>query len=270
MENYEDDEDAHYCIKCHVTVTGLDNYVRHRQTGCRPSVPKNEVMYPEILNADTFFNSLELRSSVKPKSGGSQVHHRDKKSRSDDRRRRGRRCQEIEESASKEKLMTLSPVATDLDDPTDHIGIPSLVGFPEIVTFTGKSSTVTSRKAPTPKPTDKKRNEDRVWLNDPILDDLVANKASPATALDSDAEYDYRHDDESDDSQDDDIDSDESTESDDEREYHSQAHTGGKWKPDQLLHEIVTPNDDELEQDDYHRDSPQLHTGGKWKPTEVS
>ncbi|XP_015120854.1 zinc finger protein 99 [Diachasma alloeum] len=268
MEHYEDDEDTHYCIKCHVTLTGLDNYVRHRQTGCRPSEPKNEVMYPEILNADTFFNSLELRSSVKPKSSGIQVlDDRDKKSRADDKRKKGKRCQEIEEAASKEKLMTLSPVVTDLDDPTDHIGIPSLVGFPDIVTFTEKSTAVTPNKI-TPKLPDKKRSEDhRVWLNDAILEELDGNKeaVSPTNALDSEAEYDYRHEDESDVESDED---DSYSEYEEDGEYHSQAHTGGKWKPEQLLQEISPQNDDDLEQEDYRPDSPPSHTGGKWKPTE--
>ncbi|XP_011309560.1 zinc finger protein 91 isoform X2 [Fopius arisanus] len=267
MEHYEDDEDTHYCIKCHVTVTGLDNYVRHRQSGCRPSEPKNEVMYPELLNADTFFNSLELRSSVKPKASSEALDDRNKKSRGDDKRRKRRRCQEIEESTSKEKLMTLSPGVTDLDDPTDHIGIPSLVGFPDIVTFGDKSSTVAPNKI-TAKIPDKKRNDDhRVWLNDSILEDLDGNKevGSPREPLDSDADYDYRRGQESEAESDDD---DSYSESEEEGEYESQAHTGGKWKPDQLLQEISTQNDDEVEQEDYRQDSPPSHTGGKWKPTD--
>lgn len=79
MDNFEEDDDAHYCIKCHMGISGLDNYVRHRQSGCRPSeeVKAHEIVreaaatppavtYPEILNADAFFSSLELQSSAKP------------------------------------------------------------------------------------------------------------------------------------------------------------------------------------------------------------
>lgn len=91
MEGFEEDDDAHYCIKCHMGISGLDNYVRHRQSGCRPSSagdgdaaikageiiaheaaattpPTAVVTYPEILNADAFFSSLELQSSAKPPS----------------------------------------------------------------------------------------------------------------------------------------------------------------------------------------------------------
>ncbi|ERL86777.1 hypothetical protein D910_04183 [Dendroctonus ponderosae] len=71
--DYEDD--AHFCLKCHSTIMGLDNYVTHRKSAaCRklhpdPSKSPLEEVEEEIgLKADDFFSSLELRSSssVKP------------------------------------------------------------------------------------------------------------------------------------------------------------------------------------------------------------
>ncbi|XP_008545476.1 zinc finger protein 99 isoform X1 [Microplitis demolitor] len=285
---YEDEDDTHYCIKCHVTITGLDNYVQHRQTGCRqserktmtPEPPPAAVCYPEILNADAFFSSLELQSSAKTKSSGSRALEPEKKSeRLGGKRKRTKRYHEIDEPSVKEKLIALSPVVTDLDDPTDHIGIPSLVGFPDLVPFTDKSTT--SKLTPTlTKPADEtdknKRNDDR-WLDDDLDEDSDTNKDSVDQSIDSDSDYNrqQRHsDDDSDESPAEDVaqeDSYSETDDPDDREYPPQPHTGGKWKPEQLLEHIAPENEDEVDQDDPdHRDSPvpQPHTGGKWKPSE--
>ncbi|GJQ71756.1 hypothetical protein Trydic_g11449 [Trypoxylus dichotomus] len=71
------DDDTHYCIKCHATIIGLDNYVSHRKSKCgqnlhRPEVPKSplpsHLLPPDesfSLKADDFFSSLELQSSSK-------------------------------------------------------------------------------------------------------------------------------------------------------------------------------------------------------------
>lgn len=53
----EDEDDTHLCLKCRATITGLDNYVRHRKAGCPPPIDRE----PE-LRADDFFSSLELQS----------------------------------------------------------------------------------------------------------------------------------------------------------------------------------------------------------------
>ncbi|XP_034950567.1 zinc finger protein 729 [Chelonus insularis] len=282
--NYEDDDDTHYCIKCHLTISGLDNYVQHRQVRCRPTEsksvssepPSTEVSYPEILNADAFFSSLELQSSSKSKQNVTRFLEPERKSdRLLGKRKRAKKYHDIEESNSKEKLISLPPVVTDLDDPTDHIGIPSLVGFPDIVTFTEKSSATSTKLQSTtgskPVDNDKKRNEDhRVWLDD--LEDYDANKETVSTA-DSDTEFAYQPDDDLDvESPVDDIGQDDSyseTDYPDDREYPPQAHTGGKWKPGQLVHHMTVSNDDELDQDDYHHENlVPPHSGGKWKPTE--
>lgn len=73
LTDYE--EDAHFCIKCHITIIGLDNYINHRKAGCSKNVtepPKSplpsQLLPPDEsfnLKADDFFSSLELRSSSK-------------------------------------------------------------------------------------------------------------------------------------------------------------------------------------------------------------
>ncbi|XP_025836127.1 zinc finger protein 845 isoform X2 [Agrilus planipennis] len=64
-DNYEDD--AHYCLKCHSTIIGLDNYVNHRKLLCNKTTPQllSADEGPITLKADDFFSSLELQSSSK-------------------------------------------------------------------------------------------------------------------------------------------------------------------------------------------------------------
>ncbi|XP_050304904.1 chromosome alignment-maintaining phosphoprotein 1 [Anthonomus grandis grandis] len=66
------EDDTHYCLKCHATILGLDNYVSHKKESCgrvlEPETPLASQLLPpdEIeLKADDFFSSLELRSSSK-------------------------------------------------------------------------------------------------------------------------------------------------------------------------------------------------------------
>lgn len=66
---FDDDDDAHYCLKCHVTVIGLENYVTHRKAGCsKTAQTPTQLLTPDEsfgLKADDFFSSLELQSSSK-------------------------------------------------------------------------------------------------------------------------------------------------------------------------------------------------------------
>ncbi|XP_014603701.1 PREDICTED: zinc finger protein 658B-like isoform X2 [Polistes canadensis] len=153
-EGYEDDDDTHFCIKCHVTIHGLENYVRHRQSGCRPPDDKAEtarespstpttVSYPEILNADAFFSSLELQSSSKsnPRRTNTLLES-NRKYKRNERRKKGQKTPADTED-SKEKLHSMLPADTDLDDPEEHLCIPSFVGFSDIVTSTANKSTTT-------------------------------------------------------------------------------------------------------------------------------
>lgn len=288
MESYEDDDDTHFCIKCHSTVHGLENYVRHRQSGCRPPVDdKNEtvhespstpatVSYPEILNADAFFSSLELQSSTKlnPRSRGSSLLDNSRKFKKEDKKKKSHKNQvDADDSGAKEKLHTMLPGVTDLDDPTDHLCIQSLVVFPDIVASSSSktTSTVTQSKFtqsmtqtgthidgatyPTKnesetsleslmtdsKHTERKRPEDpqrmesdhQTWLEDTILADLVGNSENKELTR---YDFEYQQDDDSED--------------------------------DNML-------DDDLGEDDFYWDSDdgenrerpsRDHTGGKWKP----
>lgn len=159
--DYEDDDDTHFCIKCNLTIHGLDNYVRHRQSGCRPPDDKNEtvhespstpttVSYPEFLNADAFFSSLQLQSSAKsnPRRAPTLLES-GRKDKKEDKRKKSQKSHvdaDVEHGA-KDKLHSMLPAVADLDDPTDHLCIQSLV-FPDIVaSSSGKAaSTVTQGK----------------------------------------------------------------------------------------------------------------------------
>ncbi|XP_044599272.1 zinc finger protein 845-like isoform X2 [Cotesia glomerata] len=289
--SYDDEDDTHYCIKCHVTITGLENYIQHRQTNCRQLerkavTPDPTVCYPEILNADAFFSSLELQSSSKTKPSGSRalagLEPEKKSERLRGKRNKAKRYNEIEEPSAKEKLIALSPVVADLDDPTDHIGIPSLVGFPDLVVpFNDKSTSKLTVTSTLPKHVDeldksKRDEEDRdQWLNDDLDEDSDTNKDTAGDESDSESDYRQRNsEDDSDESPVEDIGQEDSyseTDDQEDREYPPQPHTGGKWKPEQMLEHIAEENDDELDQDEaYHQDSlvPPPHTGGKWKPSE--
>lgn len=309
METYEDDDDTHFCIKCNLTVHGLDNYVHHRRSGCRPPDDKNEavhestvpatVSYPEILNADAFFSSLELQSSAKsnPRRAPTLLEN-SRKFKKNRQRKKGQKGQaDVDEAGAKDKLQSMLPAVSDLDDPTDHLCIQSLV-FPEIVGSSGgpkASSTVTQSKLTQSmsqtgpgmdtsldtclmtdsKQMDRKRQENpqRIesdqqspWLDDTILADLTLenneNKELPRY------EFEYQRDDDTeDDMLDDDLAEDDSYTDSDDNESRVRAprgHIGGKWKLDDLPQDM--PHDEDADPEDDHP----TYTGGKWRLAQVS
>ncbi|XP_053975655.1 zinc finger protein 624 [Hylaeus volcanicus] len=285
MESYEDDDDTHFCIKCHLTVHGLENYVRHRQSGCRQPDDKNvavrvspttptTVTYPEILNADAFFSSLELRSSAKSNPRRSAAMLEDsRKFKKEEKRKKSQKTQvDGEESAAKEKLHSMLPGVSELDDPTDPLCIPSLVGFPDIVPSTSSkpassrnklsqtmahvSTSIDGNAFPVKhepensleglmtsnesKQTDRKRHEEtqriehvhQTWLEDTILAELAANNENKDLPR---YEFDYQQDEDSD---------------------------------DDILEEDLEEDESYTESDDGEDRicPPDGHTGGKWKP----
>lgn len=320
MENYEDDDDTHFCIKCNLTVHGLDNYVRHRRSGCRPPEDKTvhespstptTVSYPEILNADAFFSSLELQSSAKtnPRRAPTLLEN-SRKFKKEDRRKKGQKSQvDAEEAVSKDKLHSMLPAVSDLDDPTDHLCIQSLV-FPEIVASTsGKtSSTVTQSKLTQAGPVmdsagfpakhesetsleslmtdskqiDRKRQENpqrmesdqQSWLEDTILADLaLENNENKELAR---YEFEYQHDDDTeDDMLDDDLGEDDSYSDSDEAENRVRPprdHIGGKWKPGlgDSPQDMPHMHEEDVDAEDDHQEHPPpTYTGGKWRPAQV-
>ncbi|XP_016841879.1 zinc finger protein 11 isoform X2 [Nasonia vitripennis] len=304
MQNFEDEDDTHFCNKCHTTINGLENYVRHRQSGCRTCtegdkpvsvyhspVSTPNVRYPEILNADAFFSSLELQSSAKPQPQRPTDLLDTKLRRSgrnEERKRKRMRKDKSPDEKPEESKPNLMPVVTDLDD----LGIPSLVGFPEIVSTASKqaSSAVPSGKLAGSSgvaagggakaersATDRKRAD---WLEDTILTDLAETKEELRN-LDSYAEYDYAQHDEDSDDESLDVDMVEEefySESDDpehDQEYPPRSHTGGKWRPEGISsqEEAATAQQQQVNEDEAEADEPAhpppTHTGGKWKPSYV-
>ncbi|KOC66596.1 Zinc finger protein 99 [Habropoda laboriosa] len=263
MESYEDDDDTHFCIKCHLTVHGLENYVRHRQSGCRPPDDKNvsvrvspttptTVTYPEILNADAFFSSLELQSSSKsnPRRANALLEE-SRKLKKEEKRKKSQKAQvDAEESTVKEKLHSMLPGVSELDDPTEHLCMPSL------------------------EETQRIEQVHQTWLEDTILAELVANNENKDLTR---YEFEYQQDEDSEeDTLEEDLGEDDSySESDDgeDRERPPHGHTGGKWKPglDDLPQNMSQLQDDDVEPEDEHQEHPPpTYTGGKWRPSEPS
>lgn len=64
----EYEEDAHFCLKCHSTILGLESYVEHRKSAtCRKppqAAPSKSALGEAGPEAADFFSSLELRSSA--------------------------------------------------------------------------------------------------------------------------------------------------------------------------------------------------------------
>lgn len=253
MEGYEEDDDTHFCIKCNLTIHGLDNYVQHRRSGCRPSNVKIEIVheppstpttvsYPEILNADAFFSSLELQSNTRR---APTLLDNSRKFKKDDKRKKDQKGQvDGDEVGTKDKLHSMLPVS-DLDEPPD-LCIQSL-----------KQTTV-----------ERKRHENQQsWLDDTILADLaLGNSANKELAR-----YDFEYDDSEDDTLDEELEEDSYSDSDDgeNRERPPRDHTGGKWKPglDDLPQDMPHMHE---EDDDHQEHPPPTYTGGKWRPTETS
>uniref|UniRef100_A0ABD2WRW4 C2H2-type domain-containing protein n=1 Tax=Trichogramma kaykai TaxID=54128 RepID=A0ABD2WRW4_9HYME len=292
MQNFEDDDDTHFCNKCHTTINGLSNYVRHRQEAlcrsrtenkppdysCEPTTPS--VSYPEILNADAFFNSLELQSSAKqsaPRSDGprrSSRHRKRKTSSSEDK------------DYNKVKIHNLLPVDSELED----LGLPSLVGFSDIVpspsTASNKVRIITTSDTSINKENnalkidknikareDEPQERESMWPNrDTTLTEL-ADKGYPHH--NEWTEYNYQQDLESEDDSfiDELVDDESDSDSDDSSTYPPRGFTGGKWKPELVTQGEEPMQYDEIESEDIDSDSrhpPSNYTGGKWKPLETS
>lgn len=252
MEGYEEDDDTHFCIKCNLTIHGLDNYVQHRRSGCRPPNVKIEIVheppstpttvsYPEILNADAFFSSLELQSNTRR---APTLLDNSRKFKKDDKRKKEQKSQvDGDEPGAKDKLHSMLPAVSDLDEPPD-LCIQSL-----------KQTTL-----------ERKRHENQQsWLDDTILADLsLGNSANKELAR-----YDFEYDDSEDDMLEEELEENSYSDSDDgeNRERPPRDHTGGKWKPglDDLPQDMPHMHE---EDDDHQEHPPPTYTGGKWRPTE--
>ncbi|KAG9428805.1 zinc finger protein [Apis mellifera carnica] len=319
MESYEEDDDTHFCIKCHLTIHGLENYVRHRQSGCRPPDDKNvsvwvspatpasptTVSYPEILNADAFFSSLELQSSSKTnprKAAPSLLVDEGKKSTKKEERRKkgGQRGGGVvaqvdhqgEEGKEKHIHNMLPQVPVLVDDPTDYLCIPSLVGFPDIVPpkpppsahngprnklaqsmghATG-SMGLGERKRQEEQQQSRMEQVHQTWLEDTILAELVANnEASSGKDL---ARYGFGYQQEEDEDEEDE--EEEEEEEEEEVEGESEEEEGvveeedeEEEEEDDMLEEDLGEEEEDgsyAESEEDRERSLRGHTGGKWKP----
>ncbi|XP_046604538.1 zinc finger protein Xfin-like isoform X1 [Neodiprion virginianus] len=292
MENYEDEDDVHFCIKCHATINGLENYVQHRRAGCcrlpvkqggvqGTTSTSKTVSYPEIPNADAFFNSLELRSSAKkPQRRISRTRlnaGKKNEGHAEARIKKPRRSQTESEEVNSKALvpgkLNILPVDAELDNPTDHLSIPSLVGFPDIVTSsTGKSVATTSSskncttagsmmkitvlnygdKQEIPQETSfetfmaddsvaksgtSKQRE--VWLGDTVLVDMGTGAETKDTAHSSLSQYEVY-------------------------DYVDEVDSEDECSPDEdVVEEESCSETDDADDPEY---PPQGHTGGKWRP----
>lgn len=61
------EEDTHLCIKCSVTIVGLENYVRHRKSNCSKRVSATNSLNRDIIDATHSYRSFEF--SAEPPSG---------------------------------------------------------------------------------------------------------------------------------------------------------------------------------------------------------
>lgn len=269
MENFDDDDDSHFCNKCNETIHGLDNYVLHRRTGC-------------VALQRTFFGALELQSSAishpqqaRPPNDpapGVRVTRKSLKQNEELRRTKRLRKDKSPEDA-KEKLSLLEP-----DLPTGEFGLPTLEGYQDIVVSAstskhGKTSILETSNSKIESYTEK--HEDPVpdfhvgpWLPSNYTESHhIDLKESIDHKL-----LDHRYDEEYDSQQEEDFVDEDSVEEEeedsysdsDDADYPPRSHTGGKWKPEHV---------DDVEMEDaehhHHRHPPPNFTGGKWKPTEV-
>ncbi|KAI4461782.1 zinc finger protein [Holotrichia oblita] len=228
MEDF--DEDTHYCIKCHATIIGLDNYVSHRKSKCgqnldHPELPKSplpsQLLPPDesfSLKADDFFSSLELQSSSKKITSHSTT---------------GKTFNRIL-TRSKASAVIQATNAAKESITQSKSGKNAWIGGHQLKELGGGDNQAKLIKA---------------------VDNL--SRSAAATLKKDDAHNSLRTYDESEEDSDDYYYDDEKTESEDDAPPRS--HTGGKWKPSgspiQWNNEGNTWNA-----------PPMNYTGGKWKP----
>ncbi|CAH0748573.1 unnamed protein product [Diatraea saccharalis] len=228
----DEDDDNHLCIKCNMTIVGLDNYVKHRKQRCgkiskpetsKADIPSIDTLDPTYnLGADVFFQSLELQSSVK-KTSLSRLTPPipiskavlDTKST-------------LVEASTSRDIPRMSPLETNLRE-EDWIG--------------GRSLRINT-------------NED----NQTKFINAVASisgsvKKEISTSTYSIAAFnDFKCDEDFDESEDSDEDDDEEPPTSGGKWKPPPNYTGGKWRP-------ASPENEEWDMRE-----EQEHTGGKWKP----
>lgn len=222
------DDDTHFCLKCHATILGLDNYVAHRKTGCNKNLdePLKSPLPSQILQqdetfsslkADDFFSSLELQSSSKkappPSTTGKVVSGILTRSKTTAVLQATTSKEEYQPSKSGKNAWIGGHQFKDLESGDNHSKL--------IKTVDNLSRNTLKRDEPPP--------SIRVYEES-----------------DEDSE---------------DFDFDEETDDEENQEVPPRSYTGGKWKPSSPINWTRTSNDNS----DW-RSPPPSHTKGKWKP----
>lgn len=233
----EEDDDNHLCIKCGSTIVGLDNYIRHRKTGCGKQISKNisetfQSSKERNQGADVFFQSLELQSRPT--------------------------MQDLMLPQTSKSLSggVLTRRATAAIIATKDIDNSNIVSVKRGQDWIGGHSL---------KVAEHEDNQTKLIKAVANISGTVKKETTnrPLTILD-----DFKHEDDSND------DSDESEDIDIDDHPHTGGkwkppanYTGGKWKPsyggrDSASHwtTTLTPEPDQMEEWE------EEHTGGKWKP----
>lgn len=234
----EDDDDTHICLKCHTTITGLDNYVAHRKSGCGNQATvhsKSRTPSPLIapdepdfaLKADDFFSLLELQSSSKKST--LQVPSTSKNNSGVLTRSKATAAIQAS-NLNRDSSYCLADKRA-----TDWIGGHHLREL---------------------------GNEDNQTKLINAVDNIsgnIKNKEEPTRVSYDDLEEESNEEYE---------DEDEEFE---EAECHGappRSHTGGKWKPSSSPIQWLRPSSSHSHEDRNEWDTPPpSHTGGKWKPT---
>ncbi|CAH0555590.1 unnamed protein product [Brassicogethes aeneus] len=228
----EFEDDTHFCLKCHLTIMGLENYVAHRKAGCSKTVvepPKSplpsQLLPPDesfSLKADDFFSSLELQSSSKkartPSTSGKTFSRILTRSKTN---------------------AAIQGSSKDPDTGQSKSGKNVWIGGQELKLGYGDNQSKLIKAVANLE----RRKEDTLKLDESIYDE---------SGEDSE-EFDFE-DDES---------------SDEDQEHPPRHHTGGKWKPSSPVEwSTPTPSFTGGKWKPVKRlpSPPPSHTKGKWKP----
>lgn len=220
------DDDTHFCLKCHATILGLDNYVAHRKTGCsknldeplKSPLPSQILQQDETfssLKADDFFSSLELQSSSKKAPPPSAT---------------GKTFSGI---LTRSKTTAVLQATTSKEEyQPSKSGKNAWIGGHQFKDWGSGDNQSKLIKA-----------VDNLSRNSTLKrDELPSIRVYEESDEDSE-EYDF----------------DEDTDEDDIREAPPRSYTGGKWKPSSPINWNRSDNGD-------WRSPPPSHTKGKWKP----
>lgn len=234
IEDYEDD-DEHYCLKCHRTIAGLDNYIRHRKSGCRKNLDVNvssQVLeVPQVLEENVSQTLTDTQQTLR---------------------------RNVSESLHESVTSSLESVRGNLDD-TIPATADDFFHSLELQSSAKKSVSKTiigiqtrSKTYATLSHRDAETTSDvkESCYNPNNVETFNPSKKEDNRSRDYEDSDDYSDDY---DYVDDDYDVDD--------DYPPRFHTGGKWKPSSSpIHWTTTDNRD------WHT-PPINYTGGKWKPT---